>query len=226
MNGVYCDSSQAVGVSGATLGRSNIPFLDNGAVVAFEVGRTYTARSSSDSRCIFSYLVTKRTTCMVWLFEGGDTKVQRRAIYIHDSVECCRPEGQYSQCPVIRADRWQGREEVKATPPPATLEEANAIPPALPAASAFRKAWTAACDVATQYGCSAEMDSGRVLLNGHVVFDRLRDSAVNQTAIDVMHALLNRNVTCADCPEPATGIDIELDVDVCEAHRPASGGAA
>ena len=211
-----------------------MPFLDNGAVVAFEVGRTYTARSSSDSSCIFSYLVTKRTTCMVWLFEGGDTKVQRRAIYIHDGVECCRPEGQYSQCPVIRADRfnpnewnvWQGREEVQATPPPATLEQAHAIPPVLPPASAFRKAWTAACDVATQYRCSAEMDSGRVLLNGHVVFDRLRDSAVNQTAIDVMHALLNRNVTCADCGVPATGIDIERDVDVCEAHRPASGGAA
>lgn len=73
------------------------------ATAQFEVGKTYACRSICDSDCIFTYRVIARTAKRVTLESHGEKMV--RGIGMIDGAECCRPEGSYSMCPVIRADR-------------------------------------------------------------------------------------------------------------------------
>ena len=78
----------------------------------FETGKTYFTRSACDHNCIFSYTVVRRTAKSVWLKEDGkhaSEKVTRRTIktgLCSDSTEYVLPEGHYSMCPVISADRF------------------------------------------------------------------------------------------------------------------------
>jgi len=69
----------------------------------FEVGKTYCSRSICDYDTIFRYDVIARTAKQLTLREHG--KVFKRGIFVRDGVECCKPAGTYSMCPVIRADR-------------------------------------------------------------------------------------------------------------------------
>lgn len=74
------------------------------AVKAFEVGKTYTCRSACDWDCVFEYTVVKRTAKRVTLrTKHGKTMV--RGVSVYDGSEYCKPEGDYSMCPIIRASR-------------------------------------------------------------------------------------------------------------------------
>lgn len=69
----------------------------------FQVGKTYQCRSLCDYNTIFSYRVVARTAKRLTLV--GHNEQVKRGIYEWDGVECCRPHGTYSMCPMIRADR-------------------------------------------------------------------------------------------------------------------------
>jgi len=73
-------------------------------IARFETGKTYTTRSVGDYDCIFSFTVIKRTAKRITLKEYGKD-ITTRGIYVYDNSECCKPLGEYSMCPVIRADR-------------------------------------------------------------------------------------------------------------------------
>jgi hypothetical protein len=72
----------------------------------FEVGRTYSTRSVCDHNCIFSYTVTRRTDKTVWLTTKRGKEVKRRVgPAYHGESEVIYPEGKYSMCPVLFAER-------------------------------------------------------------------------------------------------------------------------
>ena len=88
---------------------------EQAATLKFEVGKTYFTRSACDHNCVFSYTVVRRTAKCVWLKEDGkhasDTVV-RRSISLgpiggvtYDNAEHCYPDGRYSMCPVLTAER-------------------------------------------------------------------------------------------------------------------------
>ncbi len=70
----------------------------------FEVGKTYTTRSACDYDCIYSYTVLSRTAKQITLEIRGQ-KV-RRGVTVYENEEYCRPEGNYSMCPVIHAGKF------------------------------------------------------------------------------------------------------------------------
>lgn len=74
----------------------------------FEVGKTYQCRSICDHNCIFSYEVIARTEKMITVRDDFD-KVKRIKIIPklseYRNAESCYPEGKYSMCPIISADR-------------------------------------------------------------------------------------------------------------------------
>ena len=76
----------------------------------FATGKTYFTRSACDHNCIFAYTVVRRTAKSVWLKEDGkhaSEKVTRRSIKTYrDGIETCYPDGTYSMCPVLSADRF------------------------------------------------------------------------------------------------------------------------
>ena len=74
----------------------------------FEVGQTYSVRSTGDHDCTYKYTVIRRTEKSVWLSEvGGDENckgVRRRVFFDQiNLVEKCYPDGRYSKCPVLSA---------------------------------------------------------------------------------------------------------------------------
>lgn len=73
-------------------------------MITFETGKTYQTRSICDYDCVFSYEVVSRTAKQLTLKVDGN-KIVKRGIFVRDGVEHCKPEGTYSMCPVIRADR-------------------------------------------------------------------------------------------------------------------------
>lgn len=73
----------------------------------FEVGKTYSMRSVCDSDCIWSYEVVARTACTVTLKdEDGEIKKCRisKKASAYANAETVLPEGNYSMCPMLRAD--------------------------------------------------------------------------------------------------------------------------
>jgi hypothetical protein len=77
----------------------------------FEVGKTYYTRSACDHECIFEWKVVRRTAKSVWLKEEGkhyrDEPVRRRSVKDWgDGIETVFPDGHYSMCPVLTAERF------------------------------------------------------------------------------------------------------------------------
>lgn len=70
----------------------------------FESGKTYSTRSACDHNCVFSYEVVKRTTKTVTLKDNYG-KQTRRGVKERNGIEFCYPEGVYSMCPVLTAER-------------------------------------------------------------------------------------------------------------------------
>lgn len=69
---------------------------------AFEVGEIYTTRSICDSDIVFEYKVLARTKSFVTLEQDGKA-IGKKKVYMYDGRECCKPEGDYSMCPVLKA---------------------------------------------------------------------------------------------------------------------------
>lgn len=69
----------------------------------FQIGRTYSTRSAFDYDSIFSFQVIARTAKTVTISSHWGEKI--RKIRTINNVEHINPLGQYSMCPVIRADR-------------------------------------------------------------------------------------------------------------------------
>ena len=78
----------------------------------FEIGNVYATRSACDHDCIFSYRLIKRTAkraTLVRLDNNGDPygKPFARGIsaWYDDSKEAIYPEGKYSMCPILTAEK-------------------------------------------------------------------------------------------------------------------------
>lgn len=70
----------------------------------FQIGQTYSARSACDHECIFYWTVTARTAKQITL-EDKHGRVSKRGIRTYDGIEVCSPDGRYSMCPSIYANR-------------------------------------------------------------------------------------------------------------------------
>lgn len=70
----------------------------------FQVGRIYQTRSICDYDCVYSYKVIKRTAKTLTLLTEDNKTVVRR-IYLYEGEESCKPEGSFSMCPIIRANK-------------------------------------------------------------------------------------------------------------------------
>lgn len=74
----------------------------------FEVGKTYSVRSICNSDCVFSYYVVSRTAQTVTLKDKhGEIKKHRisKKLSAYCNAETVLPEGNYSMCPTLRAER-------------------------------------------------------------------------------------------------------------------------
>ena len=72
----------------------------------FQVGKTYYTRSTCNHDCLFSYTVVKRTPKFITILkDSGETK--RRKVEIWNNAETIYPEGRYSMCPILSANRMQ-----------------------------------------------------------------------------------------------------------------------
>ena len=72
----------------------------------FEVGKTYATNSICDSNCWFVYTVLKRTEKTIWIRDKfGHEKRCKIHVGGYYKDETIFPEGQYSMCPVLRAER-------------------------------------------------------------------------------------------------------------------------
>lgn len=70
----------------------------------FETGQTYSHGYIGDSDIEVLYTITKRTPKFITLEDSlGNTK--RVGTYKFEGIEKAKPEGTYSLCPVISADR-------------------------------------------------------------------------------------------------------------------------
>lgn len=72
---------------------------------AFQVGKTYAARSACNYDCIWRFTVTKRTFNFITLEEeSGDVK-RVKVFADTGGVEWAKPLGTFSMNPIIRADK-------------------------------------------------------------------------------------------------------------------------
>ncbi len=80
----------------------------------FEVGKTYRMVSPCDTNCAWYYTVTKRTAKTVTLMDlDGKTIVRRlaemksidRVTGVESGEEYCKPLGDFSMCPILRASK-------------------------------------------------------------------------------------------------------------------------
>lgn len=71
----------------------------------FEIGKAYTMTSICDHNCVWSYTVIARTASTVTLKDeyGKVTKCRISKVYSRNS-ETVLPLGNYSMCPMLRAE--------------------------------------------------------------------------------------------------------------------------
>jgi hypothetical protein len=84
---------------------ANGPDLITTTEKRFEVGKTYYTRSICDHDCIFRYEIVARTAKQITIRKQG--KTFKRGVYVYDGIEHCKPDGTYSMCPVISADKQE-----------------------------------------------------------------------------------------------------------------------
>lgn len=70
--------------------------------IKFETGKEYTMRSPSDSNCVWTYKVTRRTEKSIWV-EDFPHKDKRMVVNAYNGVEYVKPLGYYSMAPTLRA---------------------------------------------------------------------------------------------------------------------------
>jgi len=71
----------------------------------FKINTTYQMRSACDHNCIWTAKVIKRTAKFVTLEVSGEKELVRCGVFVYENVECCKPLGSYSMCPILRADK-------------------------------------------------------------------------------------------------------------------------
>lgn len=76
----------------------------------FEVGKTYDTKGPY-SDWWYSYTVVKRTKCTVTLLDEFYGIEKRRKIKEYNGSEIVYPEGKYSMCPTLSAERDENRKE-------------------------------------------------------------------------------------------------------------------
>ena len=70
----------------------------------FIAGRSYSTGSACDHNAIFEYTVISRSLTMIKI--KSNDKEKRCKIYTDgDGIEYILPEGKYSMCPVVRANK-------------------------------------------------------------------------------------------------------------------------
>ena len=70
----------------------------------FEVGTEYGTRSIGNHDCIFAYKVVARSAKTVTILDGFGLR-KRCRLKEDGDAEFIFPEGRYSMCPVLRANR-------------------------------------------------------------------------------------------------------------------------
>lgn len=68
----------------------------------FEVNKKYTGRFIGNQDCVFDMEVISRTEKTIKAVVDGVVKTLRPAIY--DDMEIVKPYGNYSMCPIVRAE--------------------------------------------------------------------------------------------------------------------------
>jgi hypothetical protein len=68
----------------------------------FIVGKTYQCRSVCDHDCIFKYEVISRTKAFITI--KSHNEITKRKVYMNETEEYCYPQGQYSMCPILKAN--------------------------------------------------------------------------------------------------------------------------
>lgn len=77
-------------------------------MLKFEIGKTYTTASICNSDCVFSYKVVKRTAATVTMinkFGVQNTYRINKKVSEYRNAETILPEGNYSMCPILSADK-------------------------------------------------------------------------------------------------------------------------
>ena len=74
-------------------------------MIRFQPDTTYTCRSMCNWDTIFSYRVISRTAKFITVDDGYGIK--RVGIKVRDGIEFATPDGVYSMCPHIYADRTE-----------------------------------------------------------------------------------------------------------------------
>ena len=69
----------------------------------FETGKTYSTRSISNSDCVFSITILKRTAKSVTFKDILGNGIKRAMVFEYEGSECVMPTGRYSMAPTIRA---------------------------------------------------------------------------------------------------------------------------
>jgi hypothetical protein len=72
----------------------------------FEIGKTYSTRSACDYETVYSWTVIARTAKQITL-EDRWGRQGKRGIYLWNDTEYCKPNGTYSMCPVINAEKGE-----------------------------------------------------------------------------------------------------------------------
>lgn len=76
------------------------------ALIRFEVGKEYYARSLCDHACIYRFTVVSRSAKQVVLQDAGlGLRPIRRGISVQYGAETCMPHGNHAMASVLRADR-------------------------------------------------------------------------------------------------------------------------
>lgn len=70
----------------------------------FQIGKTYSTRSACDYETVYSWTVIARTAKQMTLEDRWGHQ-EKRGIYLWNETEHCKPNGTYSMCPVINAEK-------------------------------------------------------------------------------------------------------------------------
>ncbi len=71
----------------------------------FETGKTYLNNYICDSSLFSHYVITKRTDKTVWFKKPDTNKIKRAKIHYHNETEMFYPDGKYSMCMIMKADK-------------------------------------------------------------------------------------------------------------------------
>ena len=77
-------------------------------MTTFQINKSYSTPSICDSNCIFKYTVIARTakTITIKSWDGSVRKCRiNKKLTVYRNIETILPEGHYSMCPIIDAEK-------------------------------------------------------------------------------------------------------------------------